>query len=270
MRKSVNLFAPQSGMNNLAHSLSRVRKAMRLLLVLPLLLWSGLAHAGTLREPRLTIAQGGPERPQVALTLDACMGRADMRILSTLVDNRIPATIFVTARWLARNEAAVKIFRAHPDLFELENHGQSHVPAVLGDKPVYGIRPAGTLAAVTSEVEGGQSALLAAAGVKAGWYRDATALYSPEALALIRHLGLKVAGFSLNGDQGASLLASDAAHRIAHAQDGDVIIAHINQPGRPAGQGVAEGILALKARGFTFVRLEDVATFGDDGDLAQR
>lgn len=243
--------------------------SMRFLLLLPLLLWSGPALADRLREPRLTIAPGGVDHPQVALTLDACMGNTDPRILDVLVENRIPATIFVTARWLVRNEAAVKVLLAHPDLFELENHGAEHVPAVLGDKPVYGINPAGTLTAINAEIAGGETALFHATGVRAGWYRDATALYSPEALTLVRHLGLKVAGYSVNGDQGASLLAATAAHRIAGAHDGDVIIAHINQPKRAAGEGVAAGILALKARGFTFVRLEDVTTFGDDGELAQ-
>ena len=239
---------------------------MRFLLVLPLLLWSGSALADTLREPRLTIAQGGPERPQVALTLDACMGHTDMRILDTLVENRIPATIFVTARWLSRNADAVAILRAHPELFEIEDHGAQHIPAVLGDKPVYGIKPAGTADAIKAEVEGGQLAILHNAGVRSQWYRDATAVYSPEALALIRHLGFRVAGYSLNGDQGASLPAATVAQRIASARDGDVIIAHINQPKRSSGKGVAEGIMALKARGFTFVRLEDVTTFGDDGE----
>ena len=33
----------------------------------------------------------------MALTLDACMGKTDMRILTVLVAERIPATIFVTA-----------------------------------------------------------------------------------------------------------------------------------------------------------------------------
>jgi len=243
---------------------------MRLLLALPFLVWSANAFAEPLREPRLNIASGGPEHPQVALTLDACMGGTDMRILSTLVDNAIPSTVFVTARWLSRNDAAVKVMLAHPELFELEDHGAEHVPAVLGTKTVYGIRPAGTLEAISAEVTGGQVALLHATGSPSRWYRDATALYSPEALALVRHLGLKIAGYSLNGDQGASLSAASAAHRIAHAQDGDVIIAHINQPRRPAGGGVAAGILALKARGFSFVRLEDVSTIGDDGELAQR
>ena len=43
--------------------------------------------------------------------------------------------------------------------------------------------------------------------------------------------------------------------RIAAAKDGDVIIAHVNQPDRPSGAGVVQGILALKAKGYLFVKL---------------
>lgn len=97
------------------------------------------AFAGTgLLEPSLRIpvlkaqAKGAPVR--VAITLDACMGKTDFRILNTLVQEKIPATIFVTARWLKHNSDALAILMAHPDLFELENHGENHIPAV--DTPV--------------------------------------------------------------------------------------------------------------------------------------
>lgn len=222
--------------------------------------------AKDLLEPKLTIARGGPDHPQVALTLDACSGGVDERILATLIDNKIPATIFVTRRWLDRNGATLKVLAAHPDLFEIEDHGADHVPAVLGDKLVYNIKPAGTLAAVTNEVQGGASAILAQLGITTTWYRGATALYSPNALALIKSEGFHIAGYSLNGDYGASVFASKAAKLISDAQDGDVIIAHINQPTRKAGAGVAQGILSLKSKGFAFKLLRDVESFEDDGD----
>ena len=43
--------------------------------------------------------------------------------------------------------------------------------------------------------------------------------------------------------------------RVAQARAGDVILGHINQPNRPAGQGLADGVLALRARGIRIVRL---------------
>lgn len=228
------------------------------------------ASAGSLVEPKLHVAGGGAAGPQVALTFDACMGRTDRRILDALVSNGIPATIFVTERWLRDNKAALDILAAHPELFELEDHGAMHVPAVTTRATVYGIRTAGTLQAVGTEVEGGAKALLQASGRKALWYRDATALYSPDAIAEIHRLGYRVAGFSLNGDAGASLPAATVARRISAAKDGDVVIAHINQPRRSAGQGVVEGILALKARGYRFVRLDAVTESEDDAALGRR
>jgi len=56
------------------------------------------APAPKLVEPHLHIARSNVAgHARVALTFDACMGQADERILSTLVRERIPATIFVTA-----------------------------------------------------------------------------------------------------------------------------------------------------------------------------
>jgi peptidoglycan/xylan/chitin deacetylase (PgdA/CDA1 family) len=216
-------------------------------------------------EPSLHIAPGGAATPRVALTFDACMGRTDMRILSALIDNRMPATIFVTGRWLKRNKAAFAQMRAHADLFEIENHGAMHVPAVDRPMKIYGIAAAGSPAAVEAEVEGGAAAIRAAGAEAPRWYRGSTARYTPSAIARIRRLGFKVAGYSLNGDGGSLLGAHAAEKRISGARDGDVVIAHINQPTHMAGAGVVKGILDLKAKGYAFVRLSDVAAEGSDG-----
>jgi len=220
-------------------------------------------------QPGLRIAPGGTTGPRVALTLDACMGECDHRILDTLVGEGIKATIFVTGRWLAHNAAAVATLKTHPQLFQLENHGAMHVPAVTGTELLYGIRPAGSLPAITSEIDGGAAAMAALGLPRPKWYRDATALYSGDALPHIRRLGYRIAGFSLNGDFGASLPAEKVHQRLLAARDGDVIICHINQPHRPSGAGVASGLVALKQEGFSFVRLDDAADLGDWGNDSQ-
>lgn len=215
-------------------------------------------------EPQLNLgtsaAQQSSDPIQVALTLDACSGDIDHRILDVLVQEKIPATLFVTARWLRRNQAAIEILKAHPELFEIENHGAEHVPAITELKTMYGIPTAGTLAAIEAEVQGGADKIHAIFGHKPLWYRDATARYSTDAVRQIEVLGYKIAGYSLNGDRGASLPAATVAKRIAAAKDGDVIISHINQPKRVSGAGVAEGILALKKKGVNFRLLKDMET----------
>ena len=213
-------------------------------------------------EPHMHIAKGDGT-PQVALTLDACMGGVDMRIVDQLIDDGVPATVFVTGRWLKGNAAALKLMLSHPDLFEIENHGLNHVPAVTDAERPYGIAPAGSAEAVAAEVDDGADMVARAIGHRPTWYRDATALYSPDAIPLIGKLGFHVAGFSLNADFGATASAKVAAARLESARDGDVIIAHVNQPTRDAGAGIAAGIAALKAKGYRFVRLMDVAESAD-------
>ncbi|MCC2608469.1 polysaccharide deacetylase family protein [Neorhizobium petrolearium] len=222
-------------------------------------------HAPRLVEPHLHLARSGNlNRARVALTFDACMGQADERILSVLVRERIPATIFVTARWLKRNPQAVGIFLQNLDLFELANHGQNHVPAVDTPALIYGIAAAGSPEAVRREVLGGAEAMLAAGLPAPKWFRGSTAKYDLSAIRQIRGMGYRIAGYSVNGDDGSLLGAASAEKRIAAAKDGDVVIAHINQPTHAAGEGVARALLALKRKGVEFVRLSDVDDISDD------
>lgn len=211
-------------------------------------------------ELKLRIASPPSSPRVVALTFDACSGATDLRILNELVENRIPATMFVTHRWLKRNAAATATLLAHPELFQIENHGDQHVPAITDVPSLYGLKTAGSLEAVKQEVDGGATAILQATGKQPRWFRGATAVYSRDALDSIRAEGYSIAGFSLNADMGASLPAATVTKRIAAAKSGDIIIAHINQPGRSAGLGVVEGIKRLAASGTVFVKLDDVQT----------
>lgn len=223
---------------------------------------SATADAGTLLEPSLHLKRSTTVgETRVALTLDACGGRTDSRILTTLVDNNIPATIFVTGLWLKRNKVAFAIMRAHPDLFEIENHGARHIPAVDTPMHIYGIKSAGSPQAVDTEVEAGAAAIAKAGGPPPRWFRGATAKYSATSMKEIENLGFRVAGYSINADGGSLLPAATTEKRVAAARDGDVIIAHINQPSHSAGGGLVKGLLDLKAKGVTFVRLQDA-----DGD----
>lgn len=239
-------------------------KILTVMLMLAAVSGQAAAAPARLVEPRLVLGKADHAgQPRVALTFDACSGAADQRILSTLIDNDIPATIFVTARWLKRNGPTMAALKARPDLFEIENHGAQHIPAVDRPMAIYGIPAAGTAEAVEAEVKGGTDALTSQ-GVTPHWFRGATAKYTLSSIGQIRRLGLRVAGYSVNGDGGSLLGAAAAAKRIAAARDGDIVIAHINQPTHVAGDGVVKGILALKSKGYVFVRLNDATEDGSD------
>ncbi|MDB5524186.1 MAG: polysaccharide deacetylase [Rhizobium sp.] len=161
--------------------------------------------------------------------------------------------------WLKRNAEAFAVMRAHPDLFEIEDHGANHIPAVDRMVSIYGIRAAGSPKAVADEVEGGTEAIVKAGAPRPKFFRGATAKYTPSSIRQIEAMGYQVAGYSVNGDGGSLLGRSGAERRFASAKDGDVVIAHINQPSHQAGEGVVAGILDLKKRGYRFVLLRDQA-----------
>lgn len=211
-------------------------------------------------SPKLTLSGPAKTRPTVALTLDACMGRTDMRILNALISNAIPATVFVTARWMKRNAPAMALLKSRPDLFQIENHGAAHVPAIDVPGRAYGARTAGSAAAVGREVLDGARAIEAATGRKPVWFRGATALYTPASLGLVARTGMRIGGYSMAGDAGATMSRAATAARIASARDGDVILAHVNHPERASGAGVVDGVLALKKKGYRFVKLGATAS----------
>jgi peptidoglycan/xylan/chitin deacetylase (PgdA/CDA1 family) len=209
---------------------------------------------GGLLEPVLRL-EPGTTPGQVAVTLDACPGHFDARVADALVALKIPATIFVTAIWMKWNRDGLAYLLAHPDIFTLQNHGAKHLPPVLGDKPIYGLKVAGSLDAIRAEVINGAVAVQQATGKPPLWYRGAAGLYSPEAIPFIESLGFKIAGYSLNSDQGASLPAATVAKRIEAAQNNDVIEGHINQPHRDSGAGISTGLAQLQAKGMRFATL---------------
>jgi len=214
------------------------------------------AQANGILEPVLNVAKGGAASPHVALTLDACSGLADQRILAALVEHKIPATVFVTARWLKRNPQSIALFKEHPDLFEIENHGARHIPTIDVPMTIYGLKAAGSPQAVIEEVKGGEQAVIANFGFETKWFRGAGAVYTKSSMNEIEALHQRIAGYSIAGDGGATYSTKRTVETISAAHDGDVILVHVNQPKKPAGAGVVEGIVNLKAKGFVFVKLD--------------
>lgn len=195
----------------------------------------------------------------VALTLDACTGRYDVDLVDFLIRNKIPATLFVTKKWLQANPAGVSVIKAHLELFDVEDHGENHIPAVIGrGRSVYGIPGSPDVVHLRQEVTEGAKAIEQYIGVAPHWYRGATAKYDPQAVQEIRQLGYGIAGFSVNADQGATLRQQAIETRLRNVQAGDIIIAHMNKPASETAEGLSAGLVELLKRGFNFVRLDQV------------
>ena len=218
-----------------------------------------LAAPDRLIEIHQRIAAETKTNNQVALTLDACSGAFDQDLIDFLIRNRLPATIFATKKWLDRNPRALVMLKANLDLFEIEDHGENHIPAVIGaGRRVYGIPGEPDILHLRREVLEGARAVEQATGIPAHWYRGATAEYDQAAADEIRRLGYSIAGFSINADAGATLHKDPIVARLRRVQGGDVIIAHMNKPRSDTAEGLASGLIELRRRGLIFVRLDQV------------
>jgi peptidoglycan/xylan/chitin deacetylase (PgdA/CDA1 family) len=233
------------------------RFAAALLLVLPLLTASVAARPawGVEEHDRLAIAAGTPQNA-VAITLDACAGAFDADLIQTLIGLRVPATVFVTKKWLDHNPAGTAVLLAHPELFELEDHGTAHVPAVIGrGRQVYGLAAEPDVAHLQAEVAGAAQAIRSLTGQPPHFFRGATAIYDAQSLETIRSMGYTVAGFSVNADAGATLPQLEIAARLRAVRPGDVVIAHMNKPAGATAEAFAATLPELLARGYRFITL---------------
>ena len=222
-----------------------------------LCLWSlAAAAAEPVGELHQRLALTTAQDHAVAITLDACGGDVDTALLQTLITLKVPATLFVTHRWLARHQEVVALLNEQRELFEIENHGDRHQPAVLGSRQrVYGMTPVADVAALQVEVEQGGAAVSQATGRQPVFFRSAGAVYDAAAMREIQALGYRLAGFSVNADSGATQPADEVSRRLLAVKPGDVVIAHMNRPKSGTARGFAQALPQLQQRGLRFVLL---------------
>lgn len=167
---------------------------------------------------------------------------------------QVPATLFLNSRWIEANPALAGELAANP-AFLIGNHGTKHKPLSVTGREAYGIAGTPDASAAAQEVWGNHVILTELCGAPPQWFRSGTAHYDDVAIRIVEALGERVAGFSVNGDGGATFTASQVETETAAAEAGDIVIAHFNQPGSGTADGMAAAIRALKRRGATFVTL---------------
>ncbi|MGW4891833.1 polysaccharide deacetylase family protein [Kitasatospora sp. NPDC004240] len=197
----------------------------------------------------------------LALTFDACGGPGgsgyDAELIALLREHAVPATLFLNARWIDANPAAFERLAADP-LFEIANHGTAHRPLSVTGRSAYGIAGTRDVGEVYDEIVGNTSKLTALLGRPPRFFRSGTAHYDEVATRIVAGLGQRVAGFTVNGDGGATFTAAQVHGEVAAAPPGAIVIGHLNHPGGGTARGVATALPALLAAGRRFVRLSDV------------
>jgi peptidoglycan/xylan/chitin deacetylase (PgdA/CDA1 family) len=198
---------------------------------------------------------------QAALTFDACGGPGgsdcDHELLRTLRRLNVPATLFVNSRWIRANQALAAELAADP-LFELANHGTSHLPLSVNGRSAYGIVGTANVSAAYDELAGNQQSMFDTFGKTPRFFRPGTAFYDDVTAAMTRRVGMLPVNFTINGDGGATFPAATVAAEVGRVGPGDIVISHFNKPAGATAEGYARILPRLLDKGISFGRLGDI------------
>jgi peptidoglycan/xylan/chitin deacetylase (PgdA/CDA1 family) len=196
----------------------------------------------------------------LALTFDACGGPRskgyDAKLIKYLESKKIPATLFMSGRWIDANQSIFQELSKNP-LFEIENHGLNHKPCSANGRSVYGIEGTKGVGEIFDEIEENALKIQKLTGRKPKYYRPGTAYCDEICVGIANALGYEVINFSVLGDAGATCSKNQVKKTLLNAQPSSIILMHMNHPESEIAEGLIEAIPELKRRGFKFSKLSE-------------
>lgn len=193
----------------------------------------------------------------VALTFDACDGSPDSfdkNLIDFLIEEQIPATLFINAQWIEENLEIFTSLSNNP-LFEIANHGYYHKPLSVTGESAYGIMGTENVEEVFDEIYRNQQLIKDLTGEYPEYFRSGTAYYDDVAVDIIEALELKAVNYDVLGDAGGTFNKSQIVSAFESAQEGSIFLFHMNKPNSDISGGVKEGVQMLRDEGYDFVQL---------------
>ncbi len=199
------------------------------------------------------IKAGPPSCPAVALTYDLCPVRTasgfDRELIDFLIANKIPATFFMSGRWMTRHDAEVKELLAVP-FFEVGTHGEVHAHL-----------PTHEMEEQQREIQGPVRVLKTKYGRSTTLFRPPYGEYNDQTVEAVKDLGLRFILWNIeSGDPDPTLTADAILARVQkRMKPGSVIVLHANGKGKHTRE-VTETLATtlLPAKGLTPMTVSDL------------
>ena len=206
-------------------------------------------YASTFTEGYGEVLQRLPTQQKVvALTFDACEARVpsffDMQIINFLLQERIPATLFVTGKFAKRNQREMKALATFPFL-EFENHSVSHPAHMerLSEKEM--IR------------ELDDSFLRELTGKKTRFFRFPGGNCDARAVQIVESHQYRIVHWSFaSGDADRRITPSMLSTWVLEkTRPGSILIFHVNGRGYSTAAALPGMVRKISQRGYRFVTL---------------
>ena len=198
----------------------------------------------------------------IALTFDACGGprgsEYDSELINYLRKEQIPATLFVTGKWIDANYNTF-LELSKDKLFEIENHGLNHKPCSVDGESEYGIKGTPDVPDAFDEIEANERKIELITGRRPMFFRSATAFTDEACAKIARQLNVTMISFDvLSGDAVPFTPVKVIEQNVlTNVKPGALIIMHFNHPKWNTFEALEKIIPALKKQGYSFAQLKD-------------
>lgn len=202
--------------------LSRVAQAPCSRLIGFIIMLGGLFPAGGHAQ---VVRSGPPTCQAVAITFDLCPVRKapgfDAELIRLLKDRKVPATMFMSGRWVAKHGADTAALLAVP-FFEIGTHGQTHAHLPLLDRSRQRV-----------EILDAVSLLKSKYGLATILFRPPYGEFNDETVEVARALGQRLILWNVvSGDPDPSLSAQRILDQVERSvRRGSILVFHANGKG---------------------------------------
>lgn len=199
----------------------------------------------------IALFHGSRTEKKIALTFDACPSSThhgyDSLVVRALIDSCVPATFFLSGRWILRHQQETKFLASVP-FFELGNHSYSHPHCtMLSDD------------SIRLQLNKTEDLLKKFTGRSPRIFRPPFGESDQRTEGIARDLGLRTVMYDLpSGDPDSTISRNRLIRYISsHTQNGSVIVMHVNGRGWKTAQILPDLIALLRKKGFVFVKISE-------------
>jgi peptidoglycan/xylan/chitin deacetylase (PgdA/CDA1 family) len=200
----------------------------------------------------LVIEHGPRSSKMVALTFDACpTGLADEydeKVVETLLRENVPATLFMSGRWVEKNPEKAKFLADHPQ-FEIAAHSYYHPHLLEKDDD-----------RVLREMKRTQSIVKKTTGRTPRYFRPPFGEVDERVARLAKSAGLTTIQYDIaSGDPDPGLSPQRIVRAVVRdAKGGSIIVFHMNRHGVHTAEILPEVIQQLRQKGFVLVTVGEM------------
>ena len=188
-----------------------------------------IGSLGAFSSPDATaqvIKSGPPSCPGIALTFDLCPVKKspgyDQALVDYLIQHQIPATFFMSGKWIAKHDAEVEHLLGI-EYFEIGTHGEVHAHLPMHNAEEQ-----------QKEIHAPVRLLSEHYAHDATLFRPPYGEYNDTTVDVVKLLGLRFIQWSIeSGDPDPTLTADQILARIEkRAKPGSIVVLHANGKGK--------------------------------------